>query len=77
MRLGYTVAAVCLAEVLGMAGYSVFPALIPLFLETWKSRFRRIKPLLQRRDLGLLARIADITFQAGDLKNAGLDAGID
>lgn len=35
MRLGFLVAAMCLAEVLGMAGYSVFPALIPLFLEKW------------------------------------------
>ena len=35
MRLGHAVAAVCLAEVLGMAGYSVFPALIPLFLDEW------------------------------------------
>ncbi len=35
MRLGFLVAAMCLAEVLGMAGYSVFPALIPLFLDEW------------------------------------------
>ena len=47
--------------------------LIPLILETWKSSFRRIKPLFQCRNLGLLARIANITFQAGDLEDAATE----
>jgi hypothetical protein len=28
-------AAVCAAEILGLAGYSLVPALLPQFLETW------------------------------------------
>ena len=29
------VAAVCGAEILGLAGYSIVPALLPQFIETW------------------------------------------
>ncbi len=30
------IAAMCLAEVLGMAGFGSFPALLPQFAETWR-----------------------------------------
>jgi predicted MFS family arabinose efflux permease len=60
---GRTVAFVCVAEILGLAGFSLVPALLPQFIATWS---------LSNTEAGWLAGIMSAGYMLGVLPLVGL-----